>query len=300
MDRLSDNLKGVGYNKQVNFKEVKFVHTIDWLELIKIIFLSIVQGITEWLPISSTGHLILVEEFIHLNLDPAFIEMFRTVVQLGSIFAVVLLYFNKLNPLNFRKSRQEQQDIWMLWFKVVFATLPAGILGLIINDYMETYFNTPYVVAAALILYGFAFLWIENRQVARHAKRINTLQKISFPTAFKTGLFQALSLIPGTSRSGSTILGGLLLGLDRTVATEFSFFMSLPVMLGASLVKLKDFGWSLTYAELVYLITGMVVAFIVSIIVIKSLLRFIKTNDFKPFGYYRIILGALVLLYYLF
>ncbi|MGX7108159.1 undecaprenyl-diphosphate phosphatase [Facklamia miroungae] len=273
---------------------------LELIELLKIIFLSIVQGITEWLPISSTGHLILVEEFIHLNLDPNFIEMFRTVVQFGSIIAVVVLYFNKLNPLDFNKSKQEQKDIWFLWFKVVFATLPAGILGLIINDYMEEYFNTPYVVAAALIIYGFAFLWIENRTPARHAKQVNTLKKISFPTAFKTGLFQALSLIPGTSRSGSTILGGLMLGMERTVATEFSFFMSMPVMLGASLVKLKDFGFIFTTAELVYLLVGMFVAFIVSLVVIRSLLKFIKTNDFKPFGYYRIILGAIVILYYLF
>ncbi|MCR8968643.1 undecaprenyl-diphosphate phosphatase [Facklamia sp. 7083-14-GEN3] len=273
---------------------------LEWIELLKIIFLSIVQGITEWLPISSTGHLILVEEFIQLNLNPSFIEMFRTVVQFGSILAVVVLYFNKLNPLDFKKSNQERKNIWVIWFKVVFATLPAGILGLLINDYMEEYFNTPYVVATALILYGFAFLWIENRKPARHAKQVNTLKKISFPTAFKTGLFQALSLIPGTSRSGSTILGGLLLGMERTVATEFSFFMSMPVMFGASLVKLRDFGFVFTTAELIYLLVGMFVAFIVSLVVIRSLLKFIRTNDFKAFGYYRIILGAIVILYYLF
>lgn len=276
------------------------VQNIDIIELIKIIFLSIIQGITEWLPISSTGHLILVEEFIQLQLDPAFIEMFRTVVQFGSILAVVVLYFNKLNPLDPRKSGQEQKDIWILWFKVAFATLPAGVLGLLINDYMEEYFNTPTVVAIALILYGFIFLWIENRQPARHAKRIMNTEQISFPTAFKTGIFQALSLIPGTSRSGSTIIGGLLLGMDRTVATEFSFFMSMPVMLAASLLKLKDFGFDFSQADLIYLLTGMLVAFLVSLIVIRSLLRFIRTKDFKSFGYYRIVLGTLILLYYLF
>ncbi|MBG9980180.1 undecaprenyl-diphosphate phosphatase [Facklamia sp. DSM 111018] len=273
---------------------------IDLFELLKIFILSVVQGITEWLPISSTGHLILVEEFIKLNLDPAFIEMFRTVVQLGSILAVVVLYFNKLNPFNPKKSPENRKETWVLWFKVAVASLPAIIFGFLINDYMEEYFNIPPVVAAALIIYGFAFIWIENRKPGRHDRQIENLERISYPTAFKTGLFQALSLIPGTSRSGSTILGGLLLGMERTVATEFSFFMSLPVMFGASFLKLLDFGFDFTSTELIYLVFGMFVAFIVSLIVIRSLLKFIKTNDFKPFGYYRIILGSIVILYYLF
>lgn len=276
------------------------MQAVDLLELLKIFILSVVQGITEWLPISSTGHLILIEEFVQLNLDPAFIEMFRTVVQFGSILAVVVLYFNKLNPFNPAKSPQDRKETWIIWFKVVVASIPAAVLGLLINDYMEMYFNTPTVVASALIIYGFAFLWIEDRKTGRHAKHTSQVTQISYPTAFKTGLFQALSLIPGTSRSGSTILGGLLLGMDRTVATEFSFFMSMPIMLGASLVKLKDFGFSFTTAELVYLLFGMLIAFIVSLIVIQSLLKFIKTNNFKPFGYYRIILGAIVILYTLF
>lgn len=276
------------------------MQSVNLLELLKIFILSVVQGITEWLPISSTGHLILVEEFVQLNLDPAFIEMFRTVVQFGSILAVVVLYFNKLNPFNPAKSPQDRKETWIIWFKVVVASIPAAVLGLLINDYMEMYFNTPTVVASALIIYGFAFLWIEDRKAGRHAKHTSQVTQISYPTAFKTGLFQALSLIPGTSRSGSTILGGLLLGMDRTVATEFSFFMSMPIMLGASLVKLKDFGFSFTTAELVYLLFGMLIAFIVSLIVIQSLLKFIKTNNFKPFGYYRIILGAIVILYTLF
>lgn len=273
---------------------------IDLFELLKIFILSVVQGITEWLPISSTGHLILVEEFIKLNLNPAFIEMFRTVVQLGSILAVVVLYFNKLNPFNPKKSPENRKETWILWFKVAVASIPAIIFGFLINDYMEEYFNIPSVVAAALIIYGFAFIWIENRKPGRHDRQIENLERISYPTAFKTGLFQALSLIPGTSRSGSTILGGLLLGMERTVATEFSFFMSLPVMFGASFLKLLDFGFDFTSTELIYLLFGMFVAFIVSLIVIRSLLKFIKTNDFKPFGYYRIILGSIVILYYLF
>ena len=287
--------------KAVKYKaEVKTLQEIDLFELLKIFILSVVQGITEWLPISSTGHLILVEEFIKLNLNPAFIEMFRTVVQLGSILAVVVLYFNKLNPFNPKKSPENRKETWILWFKVAVASIPAIIFGFLINDYMEEYFNIPSVVAAALIIYGFAFIWIENRKPGRHDRQIENLERISYPTAFKTGLFQALSLIPGTSRSGSTILGGLLLGMERTVATEFSFFMSLPVMFGASFLKLLDFGFDFTSTELIYLLFGMFVAFIVSLIVIRSLLKFIKTNDFKPFGYYRIILGSIVILYYLF
>ncbi|EKB53556.1 undecaprenyl-diphosphate phosphatase [Facklamia hominis] len=273
---------------------------IDLIEFAKIIILSIIQGITEWLPISSTGHLILVEDLLQLQLDPNFMEMFRTVVQFGSILAVVLLYFNRLNPLNPRKSQQEKKDTWILWSKVIIATIPAGVLGLLIKDYMEEYFNTPYVVAAALIIYGFAFIWIENRQTGQHDKIDRHLQDVSYTRSFKIGLFQALSLIPGTSRSGSTILGGLLLGMDRTVATEFSFFMSMPVMLGASLVKLKDFGLDFSQADLIYLLSGMFVAFIVSVLVIQSLLKYIRRNDFKAFGYYRIILGTIVILYYLF
>lgn len=272
---------------------------INLIELFKIFILSVVQGITEWLPISSTGHMILVEEFVQLNLSLEFIEMFRVLVQLGSIFAVIVLYFNKLNPFNPRKTKEAQKQTWIIWFKVAFASIPAAIFGLVLNDYMEEYFNTPIVVAIALIVYGIAFIWIENRQQGRHSKKTRRLSDISYPTAFKTGLFQSLSLIPGTSRSGSTIIGGLILGLDRTVATEFSFFMSIPVMFGASFLKLLDFGFNFTFAEFIYLFFGMLVAFGVSIIVIRSLVKFIKNNDFKAFGYYRIILGTIVLIYFL-
>lgn len=272
---------------------------ISLIELLKIFILSVVQGVTEWLPISSTGHLILVEEFIHLNLSVEFIEMFRVLVQLGSIFAVIVLYFNKLNPFNPRKTKEGRKQTWIIWFKVAFASIPAAVFGLILNDYMELYFNTPIVVAIALIVYGVGFIWIENRQQGRHTKKTRSIADISYPTAFKTGLFQSLSLIPGTSRSGSTIIGGLILGLDRTVATEFSFFMSIPVMFGASFLKLLDFGFTFTFAEFIYLFFGMFIAFVVSIVVIQSLLKFIKNNDFKAFGYYRIILGTIVLIYFL-
>lgn len=276
------------------------MQNIDLIELLKIFILSVVQGITEWLPISSTGHLILVEEFVKLNLSTEFIEMFRILVQLGSIFAVILLYFNRLNPFSPSKSSHKRKDTWLTWFKVIIASIPAMVLGLAINDLMEEHFNKPIVVALALILYGFAFIWIENRKDGRHAKQNKVMEEVSPITAFKVGLFQALSLIPGTSRSGSTILGGLILGLDRTLATEFSFYMSIPVMFGASFLKLVKFGFNFTLAELIYLVFGMFVSFVVSLIVIKSLLKFIRTNNFKPFGYYRIILGTLVILYFLF
>lgn len=270
------------------------------IELIKIFILSIVQGITEWLPISSTGHMILFDEFIRLDLRPEFTEMFLVLVQLGSIFAVILIYFNKLNPLSGMKDRQEQKDTWILWFKVVVASIPAGIFGLILNDFMDEYFYNPWVVSVALIVYGFAFIWIENKQSGRHSLTISTLGEITYLDAFKIGLFQALSIIPGTSRSGSTILGGLLIGTERHVATEFSFFMSIPIMFGASFLKLFKFGFDFTTAEFIYLTAGMFVAFIVSVFAIKFLLNYLKRNDFKPFGYYRIVLGSLVILYFLF
>lgn len=280
--------------------EVCRLENFSLIELIKIFILSIVQGITEWLPISSTGHMILFDEFIQLNLRPEFIEMFLVLVQLGSIFAVILIYFNKLNPLSPKKDRAEQTATWMLWFKVLVASLPAAIFGFILNDYMDEYFYNPWVVAIALIVYGFGFLWIENKQQGRHSMTISHLSDITYLDAFKIGLFQALSIIPGTSRSGSTILGGLLIGTERHIATEFSFFMSIPVMFGASLLKLIKFGFDFTSAEFIYLTAGMLVAFIVSVFAIKFLLNYLQRNDFKPFGYYRIVLGSLVILYFLF
>lgn len=275
-------------------------YAIDFYELIKVIILSIVQGITEWLPISSTGHMILVEDIMPLNLSPEFLEMFLVLVQLGSIMAVVVLYFNKLNPFALSKTPKERKDTWILWFKVVFATIPAGVFGLILDDYMNEYFNVPIVVAIALIVYGIGFIWIENRDTGRHARSIDSLSEIQFSDAFKIGMFQALALIPGTSRSGSTIIGGLLTGASRHVATEFSFFMGIPIMFGASLLKLIKLGLPTQSAELIYLGTGMIVAFLVSILAIRFLIRYLQRNDFTAFGYYRIILGAIVILYTLF
>lgn len=276
------------------------MQSFDLIEFIKIIILSIVQGITEWLPISSTGHMLLINDFMPLLLRKEFVELFIVIVQLGSIMAVVVLYFNKLNPFSHQKTAQENKDTWILWSKVAIASIPAFIFGFILDDYMDTYFNKPLVIALALIVYGIGFIVIENNHNDKHSTHINQLDKISYLTAFKYGLFQALSIIPGTSRSGSTIMGGLLLGSSRTVATEFSFFMSLPVMFGASLLKLLKLGFGMTTIELIYMLGGMTIAFIVSIIAIKFLLSYIKQNDFKAFGYYRIILGVIVIAYTLF
>lgn len=280
--------------------EVQLLENLDIIELIKIFVLSIVQGITEWLPVSSTGHMILIDEFIQLSIRPEFTEMFLVLVQLGSIFAVIVIYFNKLNPFSPKKSKEDQKATWIIWFKVVVASVPAAIFGFILNDYMDEYFYNPWVVSIALIAYGFVFIWIENKHKGKHSHSVDELSRISFLDAFKIGLFQSLSIIPGTSRSGSTIIGGLLLGMDRSVATEFSFYMSIPVMFGASFLKLVKFGFNFTSAELIYLLSGMLIAFIVSLIAIKFLLSYIRRNDFKVFGYYRIILGSLVILYFLF
>lgn len=273
---------------------------IDMIELLKIILLGIVQGITEWLPISSTGHMILVDEFITLNSSAEFKEMFFVLVQLGSIFAVILLYFNKLNPFSFKKSKEERKDTWMLWFKVAVGSIPVMIVGLALEDYVNEYFYNPWVVAIALISYGIIFIWVENNQNAKHSFTVKTFNELSFRRAFFIGCFQALAIIPGTSRSGSTIIGALLLGTSRFIATEFSFFLSIPVMFGASFLKLISFGFNFTQAELIYLMVGMFVAFIVSVIAIRFLVGFLKRNDFKAFGYYRIALGSLVILYFLF
>lgn len=273
---------------------------IDTIELLKIILLGVVQGITEWLPISSTGHMILVDEFITLNSSAEFKEMFFVLVQLGSIFAVILLYFNKLNPFSFKKSKEERKDTWMLWFKVAVGSIPVMIVGLALEDYVNEYFYNPWVVAIALISYGIIFIWVENNQKAKHSFTVKTFNELSFRRAFFIGCFQALAIIPGTSRSGSTIIGALLLGTSRFIATEFSFFLSIPVMFGASFLKLISFGFNFTQAELIYLMVGMFVAFIVSVIAIRFLLGFLKRNDFKAFGYYRIALGSLVILYFLF
>lgn len=273
---------------------------IDYIELIKIFILSVVQGITEWLPISSTGHMIILEDIMPLNQSPEFIEAFLVLVQLGSIFAVVLLYFNKLNPFSLKKTPNERKDTWVLWFKVAFASIPVAILGAALNDYMDEYFYNPIVVAIALIVYGVLFIWIENTGSSKHSTSIKSFDELSFASAFKIGIFQSLSIIPGTSRSGSTIIGGLLVGTSRHIATEFSFFLSIPAMIGASLLKLIKLGFNFTQVEWIYMGFGMFVAFVVSVFTIRFLLSYIQRNNFTGFGKYRIILGAIVILYSLF
>ena len=270
---------------------------IDIIELIKIFIISLVQGITEWLPISSTGHMILIEDVMPLNLSAEFQELFLVLVQLGSIMAVVVIYFNKLNPFSPSKTAGERKDTWILWFKVAWASIPVVIIGFLLNDYMDKYFFNATVVAIALIVYGFAFIVIERGHQARHTHVTDNLNELTYSQAFKIGLFQSLSIIPGTSRSGSTILGGLLMNSSRYVATEFSFFLGIPAMFGASALKLIKLGMSLTTAEIIYLAFGMLVAFVVSILVIRFLLTYLKRNDFTVFGYYRIVLGGIVILY---
>ena len=293
---------------------------MDIIELLKVILLGIVEGITEWLPISSTGHMILVDEFIHLNVSQDFMDVFLVVIQLGAILAVVVLYWNKLWPFYIKKlPRRTQMAIakkpkwaqvilnfverfcdkekWVLWFKIVVACLPTIIIALPFNDIIEEKFYNYVVVAITLIVYGVLFIVIENYNKTR-TPRMNTLSELSFKDAFLIGVFQVLSLIPGTSRSGSTIIGGILIGASRELAAEFTFFLAIPVMFGASLIKLLKFGLAFTGTELAVLIVGMLVAFGVSILAIKFLMSYIKKHDFKVFGWYRIVLGLLVLLYF--
>ena len=267
------------------------------MEILKAICLGIVEGITEWLPISSTGHMILVEKFIQLNASDAFKEMFFVVIQLGAILAVALLYFNKLNPFSGKKSRVEKKETFQIWYKVVVGCLPAAVLGLIFDDWLNEHLYNYKTVAVTLIVYGILFIVIENHNKNRIPK-VSQFNELSYKMAFLIGMFQVLSLIPGTSRSGSTILGAIILGSSRFVAAEFSFFLSIPIMFGASALKLAKFGFNFTGMEMAVLLTGMVVAFVVSIIAIKFLMGYIKNNDFKVFGYYRIILGVLVIAYF--
>ena len=269
---------------------------LNFAELIKAIIIGVVEGITEWLPISSTGHMILVDEFIKLDVSKAFMDMFLVVIQLGAILSVVVLNFDRLNPFSSWKTRTEKKETIELWKKVVVACFPAGIIGLAFNKYMEQHFMTALVVASTLIIYGVLFIVVENTNADR-TPRIKSLAQMDYKTALIIGCFQVLSLVPGTSRSGSTILGGILFGASRFVATEFTFFLAIPIMFGASLLKLVKFGWHYTGGEILILLVGMATAFIVSIISIKLLLRYIKKNDFKAFGWYRIGLGLLVLAY---
>ncbi len=268
------------------------------VELLKVIILGIIEGITEWLPISSTGHMILAEEFIHLKVTDEFMEMFRVVIQLGAIFAVVILYFHKLNPFAPSKSKDEKAATWDIWFKVLVGCIPAGILGVLFDDWFDANFYNYQTVTITLIVYGILFIVIENRNKGR-APRITKFSELTYTTALLIGIIQILSIIPGTSRSGSTILGAILLGTSRYIAAEYSFFLSIPVMFGASFLKIVKFGLNFTGTELAILAMGMLVAFVVSILAIRFLMGFIKKNDFKAFGWYRIVLGIVVLLYFM-
>jgi len=272
---------------------------MNFIEILKAVFLGIVECITEWLPISSTGHMILVDEFLKMNVSREFWNMFLVVIQLGAILAVVVLYWDKLFPFSFKKGESFiKKDIFNLWFKIIFAAIPAAVIGIPLNDMVEEKFSNYIVVAIALIVYGIIFILIENWNHKKHFA-INDISKLSYKTAFCIGLFQVLSLIPGTSRSGSTIIGGMLMGTSRVVAAEFTFYLAIPVMFGASLLRLLKFGFAFTGMEVAILLTGMVAAFIVSILSIKFLMNYIKKYDFKAFGYYRIILGILVLAYFI-
>ena len=274
------------------------------IEILKAVLFGIVEGITEWLPVSSTGHLILLDEFIELQASDAFKSMFDVVIQLGAILAVIVLFFHKLNPFAFRtKTKQERKDTWILWFKVCVAILPSGILGVLFDDWMDKHLHNAIVVSIALIVYGIAFLFLEKGNGGKYTKRIEDVHDIGWKTALYIGCFQALSLIPGTSRSGSTILGAILLGVGRGAGAEFSFFMAIPTMLGASAIKLLKFfletGFGMASNELTVLLVGMVVSFVVSLLVIKGLMEYVRNHSFSVFGVYRIILGIVVLAYFL-
>ena len=272
---------------------------MEFMEILKAIILGIVEGITEWLPISSTGHMILVEEFIQLNLSQAFKEMFFYVIQLGAILAVVVIYFHKLNPFSPSKTKAEKNQTWDIWKKVIIGCIPGGVIGLPLNDWADENLLNATVVALALIIYGILFIVIENRHKDREPS-ITDFSQLTYIKAFQIGLFQALSIIPGTSRSGSSILGSIVLGTSRFIATEFSFFMSIPIMFGISFLKIIKFGFNFTGLEFAVLLSGMLTAFLVSIVAIKFLIGYLKRNDFKAFGWYRIVLGAIVLIYFMF
>ena len=271
------------------------------IELLKAILFGIVEGITEWLPISSTGHLILLDEFITLNVSDAFKSMFDVVIQLGAILAVIVLFFHKLNPFSPSKSAGEKKQTWQLWFKVIAAIIPSGIVGVLFDDWMDEHLHNAMVVSIALIVYGVAFILVERRNQGKHLKVINDVHAIDYKTALMIGFFQCLSLIPGTSRSGSTILGAILIGVGRSAGAEFSFFMAIPTMLGASAIKMLKFllsGVSATGTEIGVLVVGCVVSFLVSMVVIKALMEYVRNHSFSAFGVYRIVLGVVVLGYF--
>ena len=287
------------------------------IEILKSILFGIVEGVTEWLPISSTGHLILLNELVRLNVSEEFRSMFDVVIQLGAILAVVVLFFHKLNPFSPSKSAGEKKQTWQLWFKVIVAILPSGIVGVLFDDWMDEHLHNAVVVSIALIVYGIAFILVERRNTRGKFQRISTkdgvtvarlkeqsvndVYDISYQTALFIGLFQCLSLIPGTSRSGSTILGAILIGVGRSAGAEFSFFMAIPTMLGASAIKGLKFllsGVSATGTEIGVLVVGCVVSFLVSLVVIKALMEYVRNHSFSVFGVYRIVLGVVVLLYF--
>ena len=267
------------------------------LDIIKVIILGIVEGITEWLPVSSTGHLILVGDLLKPSMSDAFMEMFNVVIQLGAIMAVVVLYFNKLNPFSPRKSQKQKMLTWQMWIKVVIASVPAALVGLPFNDLLDKLFYKPLPVAIMLIVYGVLFIIVENRNVGRRPK-VKRISELTVPMLLIIGVFQMLALIPGTSRSGATIVGALLIGISREVAAEFTFFLAIPAMFGASLLKLVKFGFHFTSKELGLLMLGCVVSFGLSVVAIRFLMGYIKKHDFKVFGWYRIVLGVIVLLYF--
>ncbi len=258
------------------------------------LLMGIVEGITEWLPISSTGHLILLEQFLPFDVTPEFMEMFRVVIQLGAIMAVVVLYFSRLNPFTSKKTAKQKRNTWGIWAKVAVASIPAAVIGLLFDDYLNAMFYNPLTVALMLIVYGVAFIVVE-RFNKNKIPRIDTIEEMDYKTVLIIGLFQVLALIPGTSRSGATIVGGLILGASRKVSAEFTFFLAIPVMFGASLLKLIGFGFEYTSDELIILAVGMISAFVVSIFAIKFLVGYIKKHSFSAFGVYRIILGIAVI-----
>lgn len=268
-----------------------------FIELFKSFILGIVEGVTEWLPISSTGHLILFDEFMRLDMSDGFMEMFNVVIQLGAIMAVVVLYFNKLNPFSLKKTVSERKGTILLWVKVLIGVLPAAVIGLLFDDIIDEMFYNFVTVAVMLIVYGVLFIIVENKNKNKIA-RIKTIDALTYKTALLIGVFQVLALIPGTSRSGATIIGGMILGASREVAAEYTFFLAIPVMLGASLLKILKFGFVFTGLEIAVLAVGVISSFVVSVIAIKFLMGYIKKHDFKFFGWYRIILGIIVLLYF--
>ena len=269
------------------------------IELLKAVFLGVVEGVTEWLPISSTGHLILVNEFLNLRQSKAFIDMFNIVIQLGAILAVMVIYFKRLNPFQPGKTAREVQLTWQLWLKVVIACIPSAFIGLFLDDWMEPHLSNFLVVAIMLVVYGIAFIWIEDRN-RRVEPKVTDLARMSYKTAFYIGLFQVLSIIPGTSRSGATILGGIIVGTSRSVAADFTFFLGIPTMFGYSGLKAVKYfidGNTLTGGQVAILLVASVTAFVVSLFVIRFLMNYIKKHDFTVFGKYRIVLGIIVLLY---